>query len=370
MAKITKQLQTAIAHNQQLTGHIETVTLSEVSDKDKKDIALPKQDTSKMTILKQVFSDIEKAYGKGSVMLMGDKHIENIPVISTTSISLDLALGVGGIPRGRIIEIFGPEASGKTTICLHLAAQVQASGGIVAIIDAEHALDMQYAKNLGVKVEELLLSQPECGEDALGIAEKWVSSGVVDLVIVDSVAALVPRSEIEGDFGDAQMGVQARLMSQAMRKLTNPVSKTGTTLMFTNQLRSKIGVMFGPTETTTGGNALKFYASVRLDIRRIDSLKDGDKVIGNRSRIKVVKNKVAPPFRECIVDIVYGKGIDVVSDIINTAVTYEIIQKSGSWYSYGDTRIGQGIEAVKSYFTEYPQIVGKIKNEILEKART
>lgn len=323
----------------------------------------------KKSTLRDTFAAIEKQHGKGSVMLMGDRPIRDIEVIPTTSISLDIALGVGGIPRGRVVEIFGPEASGKTTICLHLAAQAQAMGGAVAIIDAEHALDMRYAKALGVKVDELYLSQPDFGEQALEIAEAWVRSGAMALVIVDSVAALTPRAEIEGEMGDPQMGLQARLMSQALRKLTSPVAKTGTTLMFTNQLRQKIGVMYGNPETTTGGNALKFYASVRLDIRRIETLKDGATMIGNRSRIKVVKNKVAPPFTECIVDIMYGKGIDAAGDIVNTAVEYDLIQKAGSWYSFNEERIGQGLDAARQFFATRPELIEPLRLGILAKVR-
>jgi recombination protein RecA len=337
-------------------------------------VALPPPKTAndreaRRAAIKTAFEQIEKAHGKGSVMRMSDKPLVDIAVIPTTSISLDLALGVGGVPRGRVVEIFGPEASGKTTICLHLAAQVQAAGGTVAFIDAEHALDMKYAQALGVRPDELYLSQPECGEQALEIAEAWVRSAAIDLVLVDSVAALTPRAEIEGEMGDPQMGLQARLMSQALRKLTAPVASTGTTLMFTNQLRQKIGVMFGNPETTTGGNALKFYASVRLDIRRIETLKNGSDMIGNRSRIKVVKNKVAPPFKECIVDIMYGKGIDAVGDIVNTAVQFGLIDKSGSWYSYKEERIGQGMDAVKVYFATKPELIGVLRDGILAKSR-
>ena len=324
---------------------------------------------TKQAAIRTAFEMIEKQHGKGSVILMGDRAIREIEVIPTTSISLDIALGVGGIPRGRVVEIFGPEASGKTTICLHLAAQAQARGGTVAIIDAEHALDMKYAKALGVKVDELFLSQPDYGEQALEIAETWVRSGALDLVIVDSVAALTPRAEIEGEMGDPQMGLQARLMSQALRKLTSPVAKTGTTLMFTNQLRQKIGVMFGNPETTTGGNALKFYASVRLDIRRIETLKDGQTSIGNKSRIKVVKNKVAPPFTECVVDIMYGRGIDALGDIVNTAVEYGLIEKAGSWYSFKGERCGQGLDAARLFFENQPVVVEELRQSILDKVR-
>jgi len=329
----------------------------------------PMDAKTKQSTLRATFDAIEKQHGKGSVMLMGDRPIRDIEVIPTTSISLDLALGVGGILRGRVVEIFGPEASGKTTICLHLAAQAQALGGAVAIIDAEHALDMRYAKALGVKIDEVYLSQPDSGEQALEIAEAWIRSGALSLVIVDSVAALTPRAEIEGEMGDPQMGLQARLMSQALRKLTAPVANTGTTLMFTNQLRQKIGVMFGNPETTTGGNALKFYASVRLDIRRIETLKNGDQMIGNRSRIKVVKNKVAPPFTECIVDIMYGKGIDAAGDIVKMAVAHGLVEQSGSWYSYKGNRVGQGMDAARAYFVASPNLVEELRKAILDKVR-
>lgn len=299
--------------------------------------------------LKIALDQIEKQHGKGAIMKMAEGPIAKIDAISTGSISLDAALGIGGVPRGRVIEIFGPESSGKTTICLHILAEAQKQGGVVAFIDTEHALDIAYAKKLGVDVNNLLLSQPEFGEQALEIVETLVRSGALDVVIIDSVAALTPRAEIEGEMGDPTMGVQARLMSQALRKLTSAISKSKTSVMFTNQLRQKIGVMFGNPETTTGGNALKFYASVRLDVRRIEALKDGQNIIGNRTRVKVVKNKVAPPFKEAQFDILYNEGISKLGDLIDTAVEHNIIAKSGSWFSYKEERIGQGRDAVKTF---------------------
>ncbi|HSX31006.1 MAG TPA: recombinase RecA [Candidatus Saccharimonadales bacterium] len=307
---------------------------------------------------------IEKQFGKGSIMKLGEAHAVNVETTPTGSLSLDLALG-GGIPRGRILEIYGPESSGKTTLTLHAIAEVQKRGGTAAFIDAEHALDPAYAKRIGVDVENLLLSQPDNGEQALEITETLVRSNAVDIIVVDSVAALVPRAEIEGDMGDPQMGLQARLMSQALRKLTGVISRSKTTVIFINQIRMKIGVMFGNPETTTGGNALKFYASVRMDIRRISQIKAGDAVIGNRARVKVVKNKIAPPFREAEFDIMYNQGISTSGDILDLAVKYEIVEKAGAWFAYNGEKIGQGREAAKTYLQENP----KVQNEIAAKVR-
>ncbi|MEX1275564.1 MAG: recombinase RecA [Bacteroidota bacterium] len=304
---------------------------------------------ARLQALKLAIDQIEKQHGKGAIMRLTEGPIAKIDAISTGSISLDAALGIGGIPRGRVIEIFGPESSGKTTICLHVIAEAQRLGGVAAFIDTEHALDIAYAKRLGVDVNNLLLSQPEFGEQALEIVETLVRSSALDIVVIDSVAALTPRAEIEGEMGDPTMGVQARLMSQALRKLTAAISKSRTSVMFTNQLRQKIGVMFGNPETTTGGNALKFYASVRMDVRRIEAIKDGQNVIGNRTRVKVVKNKVAPPFKEAQFDILYNEGISKLGDLIDAAVEHNIIAKSGSWFSYKEDRIGQGRDAVKTY---------------------
>jgi recombination protein RecA len=314
--------------------------------------------------LKIAIDQIEKQHGKGSVMRLGEGPLQQVEVISTGSISLDAALGIGGIPRGRVIEIFGPESSGKTTLCLHIIAEAQKHGGICAFIDAEHALDMSYAKKLGVDVNNLLLSQPEFGEQGLEITETLVRSNALDVIVIDSVAALTPRAEIEGEMGDPSMGVQARLMSQALRKLTAAIAKSKTSVIFTNQLRMKIGVMFGNPETTTGGNALKFYASVRLDVRRIEAIKDGTNVVGNRTRVKVVKNKVAPPFREAQFDILYNEGISRIGDLIDVAVEHNIIAKSGSWFSYNEERIGQGRDAVKAYLKENPNTAREIDSEM------
>jgi recombination protein RecA len=312
-------------------------------------------------------SQIIKEYGKGAIMRLGAEGvIIDVPSISTGCLSLDLATGVGGIPRGRIIEIFGTEASGKTTLALHVAAEAQKKDGIVAFIDAEHALDAKYARKIGVNTDELLISQPDTGEQALEIAETLVRSGAVDVVIVDSVAALVPKSEIEGEMGDAQMGMQARLMSQAMRKLAGVVSKTRTVMIFINQMREKLGVMFGNPETTTGGRALKFYSSMRIDIRRIASIKQGQDVIGNRTKVKVVKNKVAPPFKETEFDIIYGEGISKEGDILDLAVEHNILHKSGAWFSYNDERVGQGRENVKQYLREHPDTMDVIRKQIEE----
>lgn len=322
---------------------------------------------SRAQALKIALDQIEKQHGKGSIMRLGEGPITQVEVISTGSISLDAALGVGGIPRGRVSEIFGPESSGKTTLCLHIIAEAQKNGGICAFIDAEHALDMGYAKKLGVDVNNLLLSQPEFGEQGLEITETLVRSGALDVIVIDSVAALTPRAEIEGEMGDPSMGVQARLMSQALRKLTSAISKSKTSVIFTNQLRMKIGVMFGNPETTTGGNALKFYASIRLDVRRIEAIKDGTNVIGNRTRVKVVKNKVAPPFREAIFDILYNEGISRLGDLIDTAVEHNIIAKAGSWFSYKEERIGQGRDTVKKYLQDNPVIAKEIDVEMRKK---
>lgn len=322
-------------------------------------------DNEKLRSLQIAIDQIEKSHGKGSIMKLGDGVITKIDAISTSSISLDAALGVGGVPRGRIIEIYGPESSGKTTICLHIIAEAQKKGGLAAFIDTEHALDTGYAKKLGVDVENLLVSQPEYGEQALEIVETLVRSNALDIIVVDSVAALTPRAEIEGEMGDSHMGLQARLMSQALRKLTSAVSKSNLSLMFTNQLRDKIGVMFGSPETTTGGKALKFYASVRLDVRRIAQIKDGTNVIGNRTKVKVVKNKVAPPFREVEFDIIYNEGISKLGDLVDTAVDMEIIKKAGAWFSYNDQRM-QGREGVKNMLTENPELLAKLNNEVRE----
>jgi recombination protein RecA len=321
----------------------------------------------KLQALKIALDQIEKQHGKGSVMRLGEGPIAHVEVISTGSVSLDAALGIGGIPRGRVIEIFGPESSGKTTLCLHIIGEAQRTGGIAAFIDAEHALDIAYAKKLGVDVNNLLLSQPEFGEQALEIVETLVRSGALDVIVIDSVAALTPRAEIEGEMGDPSMGVQARLMSQALRKLTSAISKSKTSVIFTNQLRMKIGVMFGNPETTTGGNALKFYASVRLDVRRIEAIKEGTTIVGNRTRVKVVKNKVAPPFREAQFDILYNEGISRLGDLIDTAVEQNVIVKSGSWFSYKEERIGQGRDAVKKYLQENEKIAKAVDVEMRKK---
>ena len=318
--------------------------------------------------LELAFAQIEKQFGKGSIMRLGQAGVQKgVAVISTGSISLDSALGIGGIPRGRIIEIYGPEASGKTSLALHIIAEAQKAGGTAAFIDAEHALDPKYAQNLGVQLDDLLLSQPDTGEQTLEIAEVLVRSGAVDVIVIDSVAALVPKAELDGDMGDSHMGLQARLMSQAMRKLTGVISKSNTSLIFINQIRMKIGVMFGSPETTTGGNALKFYSSVRMDIRRIAALKDGDKVIGNRTRVKVVKNKLAPPFRDCEFDIIFGKGISKTGDLLDLAVNHEIVNKSGTWFSYGDHRIGQGRENSRNFLNDNLDIRQDIENRLRDK---
>jgi recombination protein RecA len=318
----------------------------------------------KQRALEAALSQIEKSYGKGSVMKLGQRQEMNIEAISTGSIGLDVALGIGGVPKGRIIEIFGPESSGKTTLTLHIIAEAQKKGGTCAFIDAEHALDPIYAKKLGVNIDELIISQPDTGEQALEITDTLVRSGAVDLVVIDSVAALVPKAEIDGEMGDSHMGLQARLMSQALRKLTASISRTNCMVIFINQIRMKIGVMFGSPETTTGGNALKFYASVRMDIRRVGSIKDKEEVVGNQTRVKVVKNKVAPPFRIVDFDIMYGSGISKEGEIIDIGVKYDFIEKSGSWFSYGDVRIGQGRENAKQYMKDNPVIADELSEKI------
>ncbi|MFA6456186.1 MAG: recombinase RecA [Bacteroidota bacterium] len=319
---------------------------------------------AKVQALKVAIEQIEKQHGKGSIMRLQDGPIMKIDAISTGSISLDTALGVGGVPRGRVVEIYGPESSGKTTICLHIIAEAQKTGGICAFIDAEHALDTAYARKLGVDTSALLLSQPEYGEQALEIVETLVRSGALDVVVIDSVAALTPRAEIEGEMGDPTMGVHARLMSQALRKLTSAISKSKTIVIFTNQLRMKIGIMFGNPETTTGGNALKFYASIRMDVRRIEAIKDGTNIIGNRTKVKVVKNKVAPPFKEVQFDILYNEGISKLGDLIDVAVEHNIINKSGSWFSYKEERIGQGRDSVKAFLTGNEALAKQIDSEV------
>lgn len=320
--------------------------------------------TEKLKALKLTIDKIDKDYGKGSVMMMNERSQEPMEVISTGSIGLDSALGIGGLPKGRIIEIYGPESSGKTTVAIHVIAEAQKKGGMCAIIDAEHAFDSAYAKKLGVDVDSLLVSQPDYGEQALEIADRLISSGAVDVVVIDSVAALVPKSELEGEMGDSKMGLHARLMSQALRKLTATISRTGCCCIFINQLREKIGVMFGNPETTTGGNALKFYASVRLDIRRVSQIKDGDVATGNRTRVKVVKNKVSPPFRQVEFDLVFGEGISKVGEIIDMGVELSILNKSGSWFSYGDTKIGQGRDAVKTFLNDNPEVATEVEAKI------
>ena len=332
----------------------------------KKEEEINNEREGKLKALQAAMSKIEKDFGKGSIMKLGDEHIEKVEVIPTGSISLNAALGVGGYPKGRIIEIYGPESSGKTTLAIHAIAEAQKAGGIAAFIDAEHAFDRFYAAALGVDIDNLLISQPDNGEQALEIADQLIRSAAVDIVVVDSVAALTPKKEIEGDMGDNVVGLQARLMSQALRKLTTTVSKTNTTCIFINQLREKIGVMFGNPETTTGGNALKFYASVRLDIRRVTAIKDGENVIGNQVRVKIVKNKVAPPFRKAEFEITFGEGISKVGEIVDLGVEYGIIQKSGSWFSYNDTRLAQGRDATKQVVKDNPELAEEIEAKIME----
>lgn len=320
----------------------------------------------KLKALQLTLDKIDKEYGKGTIMKMGDKAISDVPSISSGSISLDVAIGVGGFPRGRVIEIYGPESSGKTTLAIHAIAEAQKAGGIAAFIDAEHAFDRFYAEKLGVDIENLLISQPDNGEQALEITDHLIRSGAIDIVVIDSVAALTPKAEIEGEMGDSKMGLQARLMSQALRKLTANISKTKTCCVFINQLREKIGIMFGNPETTTGGNALKFYASLRLDIRRITQIKEGEEILGSRTRVKVVKNKLAPPFRKAEFDIMYGEGISKTGEIIDLGVDMNIVKKSGSWFSYGDTKLGQGREAVKQLLLDNPELAEELEGKIRE----
>ncbi|MAZ30979.1 MAG: recombinase RecA [Flavobacteriales bacterium] len=331
---------------------------------------MEKEREAKLKALQLTMDKLEKTYGKGAVMKMGDSAAEDVASISSGSLGLDLALGIGGYPKGRVVEIYGPESSGKTTLAIHAIAEAQKNGGIAAFIDAEHAFDRFYAENLGVNIDELIIAQPDSGEQALEITDNLIRSGAVDIIVIDSVAALTPKSEIEGEMGDSKMGLHARLMSQALRKLTASISKTGCTCMFINQLREKIGVMFGNPETTTGGNALKFYASVRLDIRRSTQLKDGDNVIGNRTRVKVVKNKVAPPFRKAEFDIMYGQGVSKVGEILDLGVEYGVVKKSGSWFSYGDTKLGQGRDAVKRLLSDNIELAEELETKIVEQIQS
>jgi recombination protein RecA len=324
-----------------------------------------KVNIEKLKALQLTMDKIEKSYGKGSIMRLGDQAVDDVPAIPSGSIGLDIAMGVGGYPKGRIIEIYGPESSGKTTLAIHAIAESQKQGGIAAIIDAEHAFDPTYAQKLGVNIDELLISQPDNGEQALEIADSLIRSGAIDIIVIDSVAALTPKAEIEGEMGDSKMGLQARLMSQALRKLTANISKTKTCVIFINQLREKIGVMFGNPETTTGGNALKFYASVRLDIRKMGQLKDGEEIQGSHTRVKVVKNKVAPPFRKAEFDIMYGEGISKIGEIIDLGVELNIIKKAGSWFSYGETKLGQGREGVKNLIKDNPELLEELESKIL-----
>jgi recombination protein RecA len=332
---------------------------------DVKENVSKQEEGNKTKAIDMAVTQIEKLFGKGSIMKLGEKPIEAVQVVSTGSIALDIALGVGGLPRGRVIEIYGPEASGKTTLALQVVAEMQKQGGTASFIDAEHALDVGYAKRIGVNTDDLLISQPDSGEQALDIVEILVRSAAVDIVVVDSVAALVPRAEIEGEMGDSHMGLQARLMSQALRKLTATISKSMTTVVFINQIRQKIGVMFGNPETTTGGNALKFYASIRLDIRRIATIKDGQEVVGNRTRVKIVKNKLAPPFKEVEFDIIFGQGISREGDVVDLGTDMGIIERAGTWYSYGESRIGQGRENAKDFLKKHPDVMKEIETKIL-----
>ena len=325
------------------------------------------ENAEKLKALKLTIDKLEKSYGKGIVMKMDDDSVVNIPAVSTGSLGLDMALGIGGFPKGRVVEIYGPEASGKTTLAMHCVAEAQKSGGIAAFVDAEHAFDRFYAEKIGVNTDELLISQPDDGEQALEITDNLIRSGAIDVIVIDSVAALVPRAELEGDMGDSKMGLQARLMSQALRKLTGTINKTGCICIFINQLREKIGVMFGNPETTTGGNALKFYASVRLDIRRIGQIKDGVDIIGNRVKVKVAKNKVAPPFRIVEFDIMYGEGISKAGEILDLGVDAEVLQKSGSWFSYNGTKLGQGRDTVKRLLVDNPELMEEIEQKVKDK---
>ena len=332
-------------------------------------VEIKKPSPEKLKALQLAMDKIEKDHGRGTIMKMGDNHVEEVNIISTGSIGLNMALGVGGFPRGRVIEIYGPESSGKTTLAIHAIAEAQKAGGIAAIIDAEHAFDRFYAEKLGVDIENLLISQPDSGEQALEVADQLIRSSAVDIVVIDSVAALTPKAELEGDMGDSKMGLQARLMSQALRKMTASVNKTNTTCIFIYQLRDKIGVMFGSPETTTGGNALKFYASVRLDIRRIGQIKDGENVIGNQTRVKVVKNKIAPPFRKAEFDIMFGEGISRSGEIVDLGVENGIIKKSGSWFSYGETKLGQGRDGVKKLIEDNPELAAELEAKLLEQIK-
>ncbi len=333
---------------------------------DKKESATKDIQKEKLKSLQLTLDKLDKEFGKGAIMKMSDKAVEQVPSIPTGSIALDIALGIGGLPRGRVIEIFGPESSGKTTLAIHAIAEAQKLGGIAAFIDAEHAFDRTYAEKLGVNMDNLYVSQPDNGEQALEIADALIRSGAVDILVIDSVAALTPKAEIEGDMGDSRMGLQARLMSQALRKLTANISKTNTCCIFINQLREKIGIMFGNPETTTGGNALKFYASVRIDIRKMTAIKDGEEVSGNRVKVKIVKNKLAPPFRKAEFDVIYGEGISHIGEIIDLGTTYNIIKKSGSWFSYGDTKLGQGRDAVKQLLADNPELTDELDGKIRE----
>jgi len=355
--------------NKQNKPNMEETLILEKPKEKKMSKEVNKENQEKLKALKLTIDKIDKDFGKGSVMMMNEKGVHELEVVSTGSIGLDSALGVGGVPKGRIVEIYGPESSGKTTIATHIIAEAQKKGGICAIIDAEHAFDSAYAQKLGVDVDNLLISQPDYGEQALEIADRLILSGALDVVVIDSVAALVPKGELEGEMGDSKMGLQARLMSQALRKLTATISKTNTICIFINQLREKIGVMFGNPETTTGGNALKFYASVRLDIRRMSQIKDGDEAIGNRVKVKVVKNKVAPPFKAAEFDIIFGEGISKTGEIIDMGVDLGIVQKSGSWYSYNGDKLGQGRDAVRQLLIDNPELAGEVEKKIREKIK-